>query len=80
MARGVIDGQYLPRFAHDSASDLLSALSLAVAGDIKGADKQLVTGLNKSENFGHCLEVWINHNPLIAIVITKFPLGSLIGL
>ncbi len=50
MANGIIEGQYIPRFGRDASSALLKALSLAIAGNPREAERQLGKALRKHLN------------------------------
>ncbi len=50
MARGVLEGNYLPRFGTDPAATLLLAIITAREGDLDGAHKAFQTLLHQLEN------------------------------
>ncbi len=48
MANGVVEGQYIPLFGRDNASDLLKALSSAISGKTQAAQNSLGSTLKRN--------------------------------
>ncbi|MFL0810723.1 MAG: hypothetical protein K6L76_09940 [Agarilytica sp.] len=65
MARGIIEGQYIPIFGHDIQSDLLQALAFASNKQIAKSEKQLVKSLKKYTALSN------NQNPALLFALIQ---------